>query len=148
MLSEAPLYLPVDWTGAEGSAKHGASWFVSAGDGEAGRRVFSNGCGRCVVSLENVGLNLYFQTHGLQIIIEAEFFLPLLISAGWAVKSSFLAGFWPFLFASNNDTNLARASGHCHCLMAPGSSAKVSQSGTCIEILSSDMLNSEKLVQF
>lgn len=87
-----------------------------------------------MVSLENVGHYLCFQTCAIRIIIRAGFFLPLLITAGQAVKSSFLAGVWPLLFASDADTSLACVSGRCHYLMVLGSTVKVSQSGTCIEI--------------
>lgn len=134
LLSEDPLYFPVDSTVAEWSAKYKASWFMSAGDGVSRTEGFSNGCWRCMVSLENVGQNLFFQTHAIRIIIKAEFFLPLLVTAERVVESSCLAGIWPFSFASDTDTSLACVSGCCHYLMILGKTAKVSQSSTCIEI--------------
>jgi len=49
-----------------------------------------------MVSLENMGQNLFFQSQAICIATKAEFFLPWLLTAGRAGKSSLLAGVWPF----------------------------------------------------
>lgn len=95
----------MDPTVAERSAEHAASWLVSGGDGTSRTEGFSDGCAGCVGSWESVGQKSVLP-NAVSTITEAEFLLPLLVTARQALKSSFLASSGLFPFASAPDTSL------------------------------------------